>query len=737
MNINTNNYKLQGGSNQQKYIILSSDENLNDIYEIYVREHKFKNTYDQFDDVKAINKTVIQNSEYKIDVKSEYYSPSTNIGVFNFLKIPINLKNNETNVISFYVKSLEIKRNINHINNTYYYDDIGKTFFVLIRECLSFNYFYYQIKLYDGIKKIDTFPDIDQFASEIKIIVNDAKNLLYNIRNILNHMLLFRNPAIEYDPSQCDTEYGYYDSYYIDVSTKKYPEQLNSNPPDDAITKRNNKNKAIFENFPLVALPIPSYFVPNHGMIQVAITVNPHPPKTYNIALFDQHMKIPFKVYTSVKTDLEYLLKLMNKFKRYTKLPLFGNYFGPNTSIVKEIDMINNYIKEENIFKIWETIWDSAPISNTVFLDYLKISYNRLGGSVDFDIANTGPTLSEYLKSINTSDGLTVFDLSFTHKKLIDLTMAFNNVANNFNLFLDVFNENILLLNNLTKEFGYNYKDPSKSNFTVPNVPGSQFDFDLFINATSNNINVLVPDVNNKVLKYYSYCFFILKNIKLHPVLSLKIKPIDDILTEIGIQNCRKIFSKLLLGIEGWIYINKQYNLRGSNATTIIIDPVILNDTITMDFINAFNSSEILNKFERVAYNYTNLNLSTIINPFVDDLNTKQNIHPHITSLKTVDFPIAQYGSIMSGNLFDYFKDVDNVITNNYNTRMGMGPHLPIDNLQTIITNILTNYNNINTYIQYIKLLINDFVKVVPDHKIDKLINYSVFEKLPVIKILY
>ena len=59
------------------------------------------------------------------------------------------------------------------------------------------------------------------------------------------------------------------------------------------------------------------------------------------------------------------------------------------------------------------------------------------------------------------------------------------------------------------------------------------------------------------------------------------------------------------------------------------------------------------------------------------------------------------------------------------------------DNLQTIITNILTNYNNINTYIRYIKLLINDFVKVVPDHKIDKLVNYSVFEKLPVIKILY
>jgi hypothetical protein len=361
----------------------------------------------------------------------------------------------------------------------------------------------------------------------------------------------------------------------------------------------------------------------------------------------------------------------------------------------------------------------------------VKYNYN---GPVVFKIKNdmNARLLARKMGQYN------LYDLILTNKKLIDLVVSFNDSLEKKNI-IQIFDEHLLFLNNLTKQFGFE-KDIKKLNgdesVLIP------YHYKKFYKKNGDLINYisvgdmikqLNPTIISEILQYHFFYFTAFRYIKKYPMFSL-VEPIGDesivaMFSKLGLENCKKIFSKLLLCIEGLLYLKKTVVEIAMPGGTPIINTKLKFVLLPVILVEIINNNIILHNLERIAYYFCLLKQNNILNP---SNKNGEHIHEHLKQIKTYDFNIRTirknkptYFQLISNPAFsdpvvlglDLFDLIANILADD---GMELGKYA--ENYALGIFKILADLEA-----QYI----TDNMKVF----IDNLYNNKLFKELSIIKI--
>ena len=729
---------IKQNSNNFKYFIISSELSLNDFDTLVVREHIYINTYDDHDD------STQRGSDITIKINPEHRFESSSIGMINYLKIPFKPTSGKINIISFSLKKLgshvDVSGGPTMDEKLRTYDGIGGVYYVIIREYLQVNDFYYEIKI-DG--KLNPVCIFEQYTNEFKSRVNNIRNILFQIKNKLYDMLSFENPMYSYFDNTPDSTF-YYNSFFKDDTTfdgmniYNYPfirNLLLTTPTSQKSKDLNISNKIIFTTMPITiivagtnirkdvlkrsgedykydsidingnlfssVLYTKDKFSKLHQAHQPYSQKDPAghileliPPNVSNLmrpcticGKRNCHLKVlvdikcdickrlkkdlmgmkffgcnkcnfdkceqcyrdaeeeiyPYffpETYTPIYHNLKQILELMNKLKNYTDKPIF-NLFNvkkkdgsePTQTLREEIYLMSKYLDNGTLLeKIWNIILSNINDTSNATSD---IQYNN-NGNVSFRVLKT---VENVLNSDVSDLEYKLLDFVFTNKKLLDMVNEFNRNNKNINTLLDT---TILFLNSV----------PKKITITTPfkKTDGTIIDF---LNV-SEMAKLFSMDTKHQLLQYHFFCFNYLRCIRKHPFLTLEKMNIDGICRSLGLEKCRNIFSKLLLCVEGYIYVKN--NTRDSPMTDSIVDDTFVDPKLSIVFVDKINKTRLLNDFEKIAYYFCILQKNYILNPYNDK---GYHIHDHITQLTTFEFPLSVIID-EKPNYFDAFFGVGN-----------------------------------------------------------------------------
>ena len=559
-----------------KNLIISSESDIDTITTIEIREHKFKHPYDAYDVTSIINTTALI-------IKSNFYIKAKNVGSLNFIKIPFKISS-KCNVLSFrlsnnsgYIDIHDPIINLNIFHNNY----------VFIRE-IKPEYYFYEIK----DDKIKYLPFYHQHSSEVKYKLNNIKKIYNKINIQINHLLLLKSELLHKIINDDKTN-GYYDGFYIDNDGYKYPHinQIDPRNPDVIIDKFNRLNLFIYTKLPILAM-----YMYNEGskIIFLGTTTINDIYIGYDKDKGNSVNTLDFQCLTPYYVHFKNIIDLLEQLKIYTNIPIF--YDSPVTNIDNEIIKLKNFINDENIIDNLLEI-NFQAVKNTLG-NNLELKYN-LYGPVQFDI------FPEMIFSPEKEE------VNMTFEKLDIMISKFkNNVIN----VLDILDESILLLNNLDK-----FKDQPLD-----------VKYDDFIKKEDMNILSITNNQNEETILYYGLCHFYFNNMLKYPTLSFKKAKDDILLNKLTLDNLKRLLSKLLLGIEGFLTLNKEKKIISIPLSNKIIDSTIIDeDNLILNFINQINKNKILNILEKKAY-YNCIKGSHIIyNPNINGY----QIHPHLLNL--------------------------------------------------------------------------------------------------------
>jgi len=732
MNIKKNSFIL-------KHLIISSEFELKDVSKLVYREHSFKNIYDDY-----TKNTYLIESERTITIKPEYLHPSSSVGSLHYLNIPIEISNKKTNIISFRLIRLKISSgtemdvSIRGFNDTfvqyktcYSTTDVPPKNFVLIREYSYFNKFYYKIDT--TTTELLPFPNLEQYTSEVKSRINELKNIMYQIKNKLYEMLSFQNPMYIYRGNNPDPE-NYFDGFLLDLNPTVG--SINSSVPyNGTISTYNEINNIIYLNFPITTIVSGTEIRKNveqklgptykyNGVIIEGPKISANLFKQVFAIRSDEILHPDFKknkpdspyflpeTYTSIYFNLKKIIKLMNKLKEYTQLPLFDvNIFG--ATLKDQLFTLSNFIDTNIMFRAWVLIlkeFNKTPPAGIIKYD-VKYKYN---GDVTFSIlSSTNSTLT-----IDKIYDRSLLDYVFTHKKLNNMVDSFNSGSTVASI-LETFDEHLLFLNNVDN-FGYKSLNVHDTGSKLDPSFGKNF---LTVEETMD----LQKDTPSQILEFHSYYFNMFNYMRKYPMLSLQKNTFNVIVDTLGINNLKKIFSKLLLCVEGYIYLNKLFP-NGTPLSTNIITKDIVNDGLPIIFVDNINNNDQLNNLERVAYYYCATKKNYILNPF--NTNTKEHIHTHLSNMKTYDVNIE----LIKKEIPKYFDVFDNLFTNKIYNIIG---YIITNGL--IVRNILNDAGIMDSYRSKITDIITIFratnITLQIERHIDILNSNPIFKQLSVIKI--
>lgn len=573
-----------------KKLIISSENKLDNIAKITIKEYKFNHPYDIYNAQLPIN-------EFDIDVNIDFYKETKTIGSLNYINIPFDITTS-TNVIAFCLfKKDNNKIMINNESDVTLYNLLYNDMFVMIRE-VKLNYYYYEI---DINNKLKCLPFVKQYCSEIKYKLNNIKRIYNKIGNQLDQLLTIKSPLfnnLNYDTSIngfIDGLYKYNNPYHffnpVNPTSPYYTKQL----------EFDKLNNFLYTIHPLLAMIIHKV---GYSHVKYKTTIYPNLYYGYNkagtsniIDTLDLENLTPFYAY------IKNITELLKQLKQYTITGVFNN----SNNIDDEIKLFEEYIDDKNIISSITQIIING-IDNPSSYNFKYDKYGPVKFKIDLDM--------KYPPDLD--------------KKILTLEKLYkyiNDFKKNTSIVLTTIDESIFLLNNLFR-FQDNIIDHINPRNEIHKL------YDGYITKDDDNILFIINKprggISNNLL-YYGLCNFYFRNISKYPTLSFKKLKEDQLLKKLKPDNLKRLLSKLILVIEGLIALNKENKITLNNGTNVIDENILYRDNIELIFIDQINKNEILHLLEKKAYHNNIIGSHVIYNP---DLNGHK-LHHHLVHLNT------------------------------------------------------------------------------------------------------